>query len=429
MVDQATSKAIIARLPAKMDHGDVLEVDEELFLNAFTLIEKDMFDFIVHAIFSSKANKYTEKDIEAYDDSYYLYIKGDIPIMLCSHVDTVMLESSRLFLTEKTRMLTGDVDSYLGGDDRAGVLGMLWIVSSGLKPHLLFTKAEEHGLVGASKAADAIKPPDIKYIMALDRCGDNECAYYNNGNEDFKKYIKTFGLKEVRGSGNDIKELCPEWKVSGVNVSIGYHNPHTVKDYVSIPEFRICIDRIEKMLMNPPAEKFPFVKAKEEITYYHENYMYNYGYGTCNYRGMKHGRGTVWGDEEEESEDIERYGCSNLEEEEFFGQPRRGKKMVSENIYPKLPFLYDAPREQVQRIFTSMTFVTRSMPGVFFDFKKMTWHYADCDQEEHIDLASFDYFGIIDQMVEKKDQKLVRRAINYLDKHSYIWSRESCYFD
>lgn len=437
VVDQETQAAVLAKLPGKIDHGNVVEVDDKFLLYTFTLTEKDIFDWIKYYVYYAKTTKYSEADLLSEDANNYLYFKGTIPILLVSHVDVVLAESRRLFLTEKSRMLTGDVDTYLGGDDRAGVAAMLWMVSDGLKPHMLFTKGEEHGLIGAGVAAVAFKPSNIKYIIALDRSGDNECAFYNNGNEEFKKYIKNFGFKEVSGTGNDIRELCPAWNISGANISIGYENAHTVRDYISMPVLMRCIARTESMLKDPPKTKFKFVRAIEETEIWINNKFFrfpkNYGSLSSRHRdwyGREEDNENEFEDEydreafEREFEDDWRRASKSRSGKKCAKNARMPAKKTKETIFPKLPFIYETTEEQKQKILQSMSYIARIMHWISFDFSDMTWRYPGLEQVEHIDVETLELYGLFD-IVPRSESRLLRNAINYLDAHEYIWYDES----
>ena len=146
----------------------------------------------------------------------------------------------------------------LGADDRAGVYAILRILKTGLRPHVIFTTDEEKGGIGAYSIA--IKCQDffnkIKYIIELDRQGSHDCVFYECNNRDFVRYVESFGFFEELGSFSDISYICPEWKVAGVNLSIGYKNEHSYVETLHISHFFATIDKVIKMLKD--AEQAPY---------------------------------------------------------------------------------------------------------------------------------------------------------------------------
>lgn len=424
-VDEQTAKDIDFKLPFGK-HGEIFEVEDDFLLNIFTLEEKTMFDFLKFSLVSTKESGYSEQDIVE-DANNFLYFKGNLPIMLCAHVDTVKNPPTKLYLSEKSRLLTAGKDEQIGGDDRAGVSGILEIAFLGLKPHLLFTRGEETGLKGATEAAKSLageesqkkfgvdlKIQDVRCIIALDRCGDGECAYYNNGNEDFKKWVKSFGLKEVAGTGNDIRLLCPAWNVSGVNVSIGYESAHSSRDYISFKSFKKCIDRIEMMVRNPPPSRFPFVENKDYHRYTYQRNVYYYPVGeTCNYRRGAHGRS--YGNRD--------YGYDYSET--GYGLYEKPVKRVTYTVYPD-KFIYKVSQEDQKRIFGAMEFVANSLRYLVFDFSRMVWRYRDCDAEDILTSSVLEIFNVF-ELVDEGSRKTLRSAMKFLDSMSYLWHDENFY--
>ncbi|MDT8900916.1 M28 family peptidase [Anaeroselena agilis] len=194
-------------------------------------------------------------EVTANDD--FIYAKGDVPILLVSHLDTVHYGKPKDIFHDKKQGVLWSPQG-IGGDDRCGVYAMLEI--SCYKPHLLFCTDEESGCKGARAVVKAMpKAPDVKYIIELDRKGKNDCVFYSDRNEEFHKYVKTFGWMEAYGSFSDISTLCPSWGISGVNLSIGYYEAHTKQEYINLFHMRDCISKIKEMLRTPPAEVFKYV--------------------------------------------------------------------------------------------------------------------------------------------------------------------------
>ena len=179
----------------------------------------------------------------------YVYAIGDIPITLVAHVDTVFKERPEDVFYDRVKNVLWSPQG-LGADDRAGVFAIINIVKSGLRPHIIFTTGEEIGGLGA-RVLTYIEPKpfaEMKYIIQLDRRGKDDCIFYECDNIKFIEYIESFGFHEEYGSFSDISELCPTWKIAGVNLSIGYENEHSFIEILYIDYFLSTVEKVKKML-------------------------------------------------------------------------------------------------------------------------------------------------------------------------------------
>lgn len=186
----------------------------------------------------------------------YLIALGDIPIALIAHLDTVHMEKPVDIFYDRYENVIWSPEG-LGADDRAGVYSIIQIISSGLRPTVIFTTGEEIGGIGASKLVkDYLEMPvDLKYIIELDRRGEQQCVFYNCGNKDFVKYIESFGFEASHGTFTDISIICPKWEIAGVNLSVGYENEHSHIEILYVDYMLDTIDKVKAMLIK--AEKAP----------------------------------------------------------------------------------------------------------------------------------------------------------------------------
>ena len=139
----------------------------------------------------------------------------------------------------------------LGADDRAGVFAILNILSTtDLRPSVIFTTDEEMGGIGAKRLASEIKAPiyPINFFIELDRCGINDCVFYDGDNSDFVDFIEDFGFSEAWGSFSDISVLSPAWQILGVNLSIGYDDEHSYSETLKVPHMLNTIQKVKKIL-------------------------------------------------------------------------------------------------------------------------------------------------------------------------------------
>jgi len=187
----------------------------------------------------------------------YLYAVGTIPIGLVAHCDTVFPRPAEdvYYDNEKNVMWS---PYGLGADDRAGVWAMIKIIRSGLRPHIILTTDEEKGAIGAEALIKNCPTPfaDMKYLIQLDRRGANDCVFYDCYNADFVEYVESFGFCEAYGSFSDISMICPNWKVAGVNLSIGYIDEHSYSETLFIGHMNNTINKVIRMLKDAHNSKY-----------------------------------------------------------------------------------------------------------------------------------------------------------------------------
>lgn len=194
-----------------------------------------------------------------YTTEKFVLAIGNIPICVCAHADTV-------FPTPPTEVYYDREENVIwspqgaGHDDRAGIMAIIQLISSGYHPHIIISTDEEIGCVGAIALSQIKCPfPDLRYIIQLDRRGPDDCVFYYNNNRDFVNYIESFGFVEAKGTFTDIVKYCPEWNVSGVNLSIGYEDEHTYVERLFVSHYFNTLNKVKKMLDNPPKKKFEYI--------------------------------------------------------------------------------------------------------------------------------------------------------------------------
>lgn len=209
----------------------------------------------------------------------YIYAVGDIPIALCAHMDTVFTKqpiAAEIFYDRQKGAIWSP--KGLGADDRAGVFAIIQIIQKGLRPHIIFTTDEELGCLGAAELAKKKCPfPDLRYIIQLDRRGHDDCVFYDCDNPEFTQYVESFGFVENFGSFSDIYDLCPNWGVAGVNLSIGYINEHSTNEILFVGPLLNTIEKVTKMLKQPIHQipNFEFIYSVYSVQNY-KNYATAY---------------------------------------------------------------------------------------------------------------------------------------------------------
>ena len=205
----------------------------------------------------------------------FVYAKGEIPIMLVAHLDTVHKYSPREIFYDNEQDVMWSPQG-IGGDDRCGVYAILKILETH-KPYVCFTEDEEIGCVGAEKFVNTIiAPNEIKFVIEIDRRGKDDCVFYDCGNEAFKEYIESFGFKTKIGTFSDIVEISDEWEVASVNVSSGYYNEHTNQEYIKINELKDTIEKVKSILDD--AENVGYFEYNKK-TYQYDDYYQPYNKG------------------------------------------------------------------------------------------------------------------------------------------------------
>lgn len=191
----------------------------------------------------------------------YIYVQGEIPVLLVAHLDTVHKDRVRdiWFSEDRTKVKS---DQGIGGDDRCGVYALNYIASkyNGKKPYLLYTTDEEIGCVGTEKFCEENDVLPVYCAIEIDRKGSHDAVIYEDGNNKLLNVFENLGFKEAFGSFTDICTISEKYGVSSINLSSGYYNPHTLDEYVCFPELMTTIKRVMEFLDNPDfySEVYPY---------------------------------------------------------------------------------------------------------------------------------------------------------------------------
>ena len=202
----------------------------------------------------------------------FLYYKGNHPVLLVAHMDTVHKEKCKLIKYSKGLLSS---PQGIGGDDRCGIYMILQLLKK-YDCSVLFTEDEEIGCIGARLfcQTDYINKLDVNYMIQLDRRGEKDAVYYSNGNEDFMDYIESFGFERDYGSYSDIAELMPASGIAGVNLSCGYYNEHTLLECVDWKQMMAQIKRIESLLASK-TDKWEYeIETTKYVGFFDNNNKY-----------------------------------------------------------------------------------------------------------------------------------------------------------
>lgn len=205
----------------------------------------------------------------------YVLVKGDAPVVLVAHLDTVHKTPVKTIC----RSEDGDIlmsPQGIGGDDRCGVYALMKTYEkSEVKPWLLFTCDEEIGGKGADKFADdycAKRTPkalrNVKLLIEIDRKGMNDAVYYDCDNRELEQYITDKGFETDYGSYSDISAIAPEMGIAAVNLSSGYYNAHTTHEYIVRSQLEQTINKVVEIVAESCGAEFPKYKYIEAVRNY-----------------------------------------------------------------------------------------------------------------------------------------------------------------
>lgn len=192
-------------------------------------------------------------------------LQEGVRILVTAHLDTVH-EVPRGVPTE---IVYGDgkisSPQGIGGDDRCGVYMIMELIKR-RNVAVIFFEDEETGGQGSSKFIKTDLCKSLKgvfnYVIELDRANEKDAVFYDCDSWDFEKFITKEWWKYSYGSFSDISNICPELKTAGVNLSVGYYNAHSVKEYVVLKEMAKSLEEVVKLIDRTTKEdKFKYVAS------------------------------------------------------------------------------------------------------------------------------------------------------------------------
>lgn len=218
----------------------------------------------------------------------YVYAKGEIPVLLTAHMDTVhehkVVDFYEDLDTKGNHVLASP--QGIGGDDRCGIYMILQIITNNYRPSILFCEDEEIGGVGSDKVCQTdiiTELSELKYMIELDRANSNDAVFYDCENFEFSDYITSVtGYKESWGSFSDISFLAPSAGIAAVNLSCGYYNAHTLGEKVCVEEMLNTIEKVELLLNDiENCSQFEYIARRKSFydNYYGDYSRYSDWYG------------------------------------------------------------------------------------------------------------------------------------------------------
>ena len=248
------------------DYKEILEAKVVTIHNLLKHFKKADLDYDQHGNIFVNFKKDTKK----------------LPILV-AHTDNVLGDRERnpVFTIDKKRIFCAN-GTGIGFDDKAGIIAIieLWksVPEAQKKFRCIFTADEEIGGVGA----EMIEPErydEASYILELDRKSGKDFIQTSGGvrlcSDKFKAKWEELGFKEATGTFTDVNIFKPNApKVEMCNISIGYYNPHTTKEYLDTKEFEEIVTKVKVFIMQNYDTKFED-DTKEEVTQWNRYNNYN----------------------------------------------------------------------------------------------------------------------------------------------------------
>lgn len=202
----------------------------------------------------------------------FVYAKGEIPVLLVAHMDTVHKTAPTIICKSEEGVLMSPMG--IGGDDRCGIAMILEIIKTH-KCHVLFTEDEERGGIGAGKFVDSEIKPEVNFLIEFDRAHEKDAVFYYCENDEFTDMVLRYGFDLDFGTYTDICDIAPELGVAAVNLSCGYYNAHTTHEYVILSHMWAQVERAKKLIENEYQTQYKYMERKSVAKTYPTHGYYN----------------------------------------------------------------------------------------------------------------------------------------------------------
>ena len=271
-------------------------------------------------------------------NEYWTFLQGSSKDAVClvAHADTVHWnDPEQVFYDPQHQVYWSPTG--LGADDRAGCYAVwsLWEKLKG-KHSVLITTGEESGGIGATDASEILEKElaQHSFFIQFDRRGSKDAVFYDVGSHKFEKYVlgRLPRFREAHGSFTDICILCPTAQKCGVNLSIGYKNEHTEKEYLNVKHMHRTMQDVARWLKSPSLPTFN-LDPQPKYTPVTQPYMgLNTGTNMYNHDdGMDYYGGTSYTAPEKEKDHRE---CEMCQVE--LGEDERYFCVMCQREYPEL---------------------------------------------------------------------------------------------
>ncbi len=242
-----------------------------------------MIQFLYTWITENVKDAKIELDVERCN-MYITRGKEDTYPCVVAHLDQVQKNHSTDFVAVETRdIIFGYSPKHkkhegLGADDKVGI----WVALKCLQKYenikVAFFSQEEVGCIGSSHAKMEFFE-DCRFVLQADRRGSKDLVTSILGDLCSEEFLNDtdymdYGYKISDGLTTDVGALKDEGlRISCVNMSCGYYEPHTDNEFIVKKDVRHCLAFIQHII------------EKCNKVYPHESDFSYYGYGKSGYGG------------------------------------------------------------------------------------------------------------------------------------------------
>lgn len=251
-----------------------MEINKNEFQHILKLDQKELKAYLVNVL---KENGYSD----IVNEDGFIYAKGSENYLLAAHMDRhPNLKEKVITIDESVNQKNEEIwisPEGIAGDDRCGVYIILELIKI-YKPSVLFTEDEEIGCVGSKKFIDTKYIEDLKclnYFIQIDRGHTHrnivdkhnkhgrDVVFYEVNNKLFIENVcKYTGYGIGKGTCTDIVYLSKATDVASFNISAGYYDEHSLKEYIKPKEVINCYDAVVKVIQNMK-EKYEAFNAEK----------------------------------------------------------------------------------------------------------------------------------------------------------------------
>jgi tripeptide aminopeptidase len=165
--------------------------------------------------------------------------------LICAHMDQVGLNPTTNIYFYDNNYIFGDTN--IGADDKNGVFILMnLLLQFKNRVSFIFSTGEEVGC-NINNILKTIDPKDISYALVFDRANGKDIIGTANNycNDDLEKDIssigKKYGYRATQGLFSDC-DMLARFKIPCVNLSCGYYNAHSNKEFTSLEELKNAYD-------------------------------------------------------------------------------------------------------------------------------------------------------------------------------------------
>ena len=185
--------------------------------------------------------------------------EGEYYPCIAAHLDEVHSVQDRgkysAFYDEESKTIKGYSTTHkkqcgIGADDKNGIWVALQAARKLDKIKVALFYGEEVGCVGSSCAKMDFFD-DCRYVLQVDRKGKSDVitniSYVDIASQQFIDDLadisKEYGRQETSGMMTDVLELAEKGiGIACINMSCGYYNPHTAKEFTVVSELQETLD-------------------------------------------------------------------------------------------------------------------------------------------------------------------------------------------